>query len=426
MAEIDSHKLTVLCVDDETNILRAQKRLLHNKNYNVLLADSGEAALDILAKHDVHVVVSDMKMPGMTGSVLMEKIANLYPKTYRIILTGFADFQSTLDAVNLGKIHRYLQKPWENNDFINTIEEGLQQIMLEKSYEKLSEKAQQQNEELKELNNKLEELVSLRTKQIRAAMKKIEQHNLATESMLFNFIAINPNLDGNFAKKVSEIAVSLAKSIPLNKEGIQNTRLAGLLSDIGLLGLESKLYKVPFSELNYEQQKVFYNQVETTKAIMSPAPHLQTITDILVHQFDTITKLFEVKLATSQDVVTGTKIQAIAYDYCRYAFGRMTKEHLNKDKIFIEMNKAKGVRYDPDILDLLIKNPDLVDVESKMQGLDVGQLKPGMYLAKSIFNEHHILILAEGHEFTEKSIEKLAQYERNHNIKLTAVIETQE
>ncbi len=118
--------LTVLCVDDEINILKSLKRLLYKQDYQLLLAESGALALELMQQHDVHLIISDMKMPAMSGAQLLEKVATSYPDTYRIMLTGYSDMESTIDAINKGKIHRYLHKPWDNQEIINAIAEGLE------------------------------------------------------------------------------------------------------------------------------------------------------------------------------------------------------------------------------------------------------------------------------------------------------------
>jgi len=126
----EEKKYTILFVDDEPNILRALKRALFKMNINMLLADSGKKALELLESNTVHVVVSDMKMPHMSGAELLEQVAKLYPETFRVVLTGFADIDSTIKAVNQGKIHRYLQKPWDNQELMNSLEEGLERVKL--------------------------------------------------------------------------------------------------------------------------------------------------------------------------------------------------------------------------------------------------------------------------------------------------------
>ena len=202
----EEKKYTILFVDDEPNILRALKRALFKMNINMLLAESGKKALELLESHTVHVVVSDMKMPHMSGAELLEQVAKLYPDTFRVVLTGFADIDSTIKAVNQGKIHRYLQKPWDNQELMNTLEEGLERVKLKDENARLQKLTRLQNKKLKDINANLEQTVIKRTKQIKLALQRIEKHNLALEQVLFNVISINPDIDGKFAIEVSELA----------------------------------------------------------------------------------------------------------------------------------------------------------------------------------------------------------------------------
>jgi response regulator RpfG family c-di-GMP phosphodiesterase len=125
---ITKSTMTVLCVDDELDILQSMKRLLHKKNYHLLLATSGVKALELLQHNDVHLIISDMRMPSMSGTDLFKKIAISHPNSYRILLTGYANMESSINAVNNGEIHRYLQKPWDNDELISAIEEGLKKF----------------------------------------------------------------------------------------------------------------------------------------------------------------------------------------------------------------------------------------------------------------------------------------------------------
>ena len=105
---------TLLLVDDEPNILNALKRLLRRENYRVLTAASGAEALEILAMHSVQVIISDQRMPEMSGIELLSKVKSLYPQTVRIILSGYSEAGTVTDAINQGAVWKYLTKPWDD------------------------------------------------------------------------------------------------------------------------------------------------------------------------------------------------------------------------------------------------------------------------------------------------------------------------
>jgi diguanylate cyclase (GGDEF)-like protein len=107
---------TVLLLDDEADILRALNRTLRPDGYRILAATNADDAFKLLALNEVHVVVSDQRMPEVTGTEFLGKVKLMYPDTVRILLTGYADMQSVIDAINQGAVYRYFTKPWDNDE----------------------------------------------------------------------------------------------------------------------------------------------------------------------------------------------------------------------------------------------------------------------------------------------------------------------
>jgi len=131
--ELDLYSdMTILCVDDEACILRSLQRLFYRQTYRVLVAQSAEKALLIMQKQPVSLIISDMRMPKMDGAQLLQQVSQLHPKIYRIMLSGYADFESTVGAINLDKTHKFINKPWNNNELIGVVNEGLAQVVLKK------------------------------------------------------------------------------------------------------------------------------------------------------------------------------------------------------------------------------------------------------------------------------------------------------
>ena len=104
----------ILFVDDEVNVLNALRRLFHSEHYVSYFASSGAEGLRILQQYAVDIVISDMRMPEMNGAEFLAQVVMQWPETTRILLTGYADMQSTIDAVNKGRIYHYCNKPWND------------------------------------------------------------------------------------------------------------------------------------------------------------------------------------------------------------------------------------------------------------------------------------------------------------------------
>ena len=120
---MNDYRPSVLIVDDEPRIVRALNRLL-NPHFETHLVGSGELALEVLRSRRVHVIISDQRMPRMTGVELLAKVKMISPNTTRILLTGYSDVSAIMDSVNQGEIFRYITKPWRNSDILETVQQA--------------------------------------------------------------------------------------------------------------------------------------------------------------------------------------------------------------------------------------------------------------------------------------------------------------
>ncbi len=145
---------SILFVDDEPNVLKSMQRIFRQENYRLLTAQSGSQALSILEKqHPVHVVVSDHRMPGMTGAQLLTQVKARYPKTIRIMLTGYADVDAVMGAVNEGAVYKFITKPWNDHDLRLTVSLALEQYDLLRENATLKQQAVSQKKEIKRLSH---------------------------------------------------------------------------------------------------------------------------------------------------------------------------------------------------------------------------------------------------------------------------------
>ena len=129
----------ILFIDDEERILRSMKALFR-RNYDVITTTDPTEALDILSNQDIDVIVSDQRMPDITGIELLKQVTQLSPRTIRVLLTGYADMKATLDAINEGEVFRYLKKPWNNEELQRILAEA-SDIARNSSYHEVSEEA---------------------------------------------------------------------------------------------------------------------------------------------------------------------------------------------------------------------------------------------------------------------------------------------
>lgn len=153
----------LLLVDDEENILSSLTRLLRRDGYTLFRATSGEEGLKLLAENDVGVIVSDQRMPHMTGVEFLTRAREMRPDTVRIVLSGYTDLDSVTEAINRGSIYKFLTKPWEDELLRQNIAEAFERYHMKRENQRLFQELTQASTLLKTINENLEQQVVERT-----------------------------------------------------------------------------------------------------------------------------------------------------------------------------------------------------------------------------------------------------------------------
>jgi len=154
---------TLMLVDDEANVLTSLRRLLRQEGYRILTAGSGEEALEILATQPADVVVSDQRMPGMSGAEFLGRVREIYPDTVRMVLSGFSDLEALTDAINQGSIYKFIAKPWDDDALRRNLREAFQAREMAGETLRLGKELQRSNAELERLNQELQRALEERT-----------------------------------------------------------------------------------------------------------------------------------------------------------------------------------------------------------------------------------------------------------------------
>jgi len=153
---------SILIVDDDTDVISAIRRSLLDEPYVIYTANSGAAALEVLKEHRIKLIISDEKMPGMTGTELLATVKNMLPETVRIMLTGHASIQAAMKAVNSGEIYRFFAKPWDDIELKLSIRSAVEKFTLEEENRQLLATVRSQASELKQLEKSYPGITSLK------------------------------------------------------------------------------------------------------------------------------------------------------------------------------------------------------------------------------------------------------------------------
>ncbi len=205
-------KHQILCIDDETHNLEALERLLR-KNNHVVTALSGEIGLKSLENNQFSLIISDQKMPNMTGVEFFARAKIMQPDAIRVLLTGYTDLESVIGAINQGQIYRYITKPWDPDEFLSIVNQALEVFEMKQTI-------RTQNEELQKANQELESLDQLKTD-----FMLLVNHELKTP-----LTAIT-----SFTQLLSEEKLSPEQKLFVEKINKNTQRLQDLINDTLLI-----------------------------------------------------------------------------------------------------------------------------------------------------------------------------------------------
>ncbi len=186
--------ITILCVDDEPNVLKAVRRLFMDDDYEILIAESGEEGLQELDNGpEVQVVISDYRMPGMNGVDFLKQVCERWPDTVRIVLSGYADTAAIVAAINEGQIYKFIPKPWNDDELRITIAKAVELYFLQQENVALTRELQETNEELKTINENLEARVAERSQEILFQNKVLANAHFILNTLPIGVLGIDIN-----------------------------------------------------------------------------------------------------------------------------------------------------------------------------------------------------------------------------------------
>lgn len=429
---------TLLFVDDEPSILSALRRLFRPHGYRILIAESGAAGLAILEQEAVDLIISDMRMPEMDGATLLKQVRSRWPRTIRILLTGYADITSTVAAINEGEIFRYVAKPWDDNDLLNIVRDALERQRLEGENRRLTALTQAQNEELKALNAGLEQKVAERTAELRQALSFVEQAHgelkksfLTSVQVFAGLIELRSGPSGSHlaghGRRVAELARNLALRLGVSDAEAQNIMLAGLLHDIGKMGLPDELLSKPFNVLNADQRALVMKHPQIGQNLLMAIDKFKDAALIVRHHHECFDGNGYPDRLSGIAIPQGARILAIANDYDALQAGTLVQRALRQEEALNYLVDNRGRRYDPVAVDAFIKMIGETQKGGPIElTLRTMHLKPGMTLSRDLMHQDGYMLLARGSILTPEIIAQLVKLDETEQRKLVVHIRQEE
>jgi len=401
---------TLLIVDDEPNILRSLERLFMEDQYEVITASSPERALQCVGnRRDISLVITDQRMPGMTGSELLAQIRAKIPDAVRIMLTGHADINAVVEAINAGHVYKYITKPWNDEDMKVTVLRALEQYELLLENRRLTELTRQQNEKLRLWNAALETKVQERTTEIEQKNRELEQTFVETIRAFARLQEIRAASMGSHSKRVAIASKFVATEMALPPDEVRTIEVAAILHDIGKIGLnDCSLGKQQFildrehRELYGKHPVIGQESIDLVKSLQEPAKLIRS------HHERFNGTGFPDGLK-GDEIPLGSRIIAVANDFDAITCTTGGKRALQ------EVTKERGAFYDPDVVDVFLtylsylqtRQEELVKVR-----LPVSELLSGNVLARDLVTKYGVMLLPRDETLTAEHVAKIREYVR--------------
>ena len=416
---------TVLAVDDEPNILAALRRLFRETGWRILTAGSAEEALALLSLEPVNAVLSDMRMPGMDGVQLLEKVRLGWPYVARLLLTGQADLGSTIAAINRGWLHRYITKPWNDDELVLTLRQVAQIQQLDAEKQALERLTQQQNDELTALNEGLEARVAVRTGELATANDKVKRNYLTSIKAFTALIELRGSAQVGHARQVADLARRIGRAMALDADTAHKLAIAALLHDIGHIGLSDTVLARPVGRLDRDELRRYQLHSVLGEQALLASDDMQGVAPLIrAHHERWDGQGFPDGLRGTA-IPLGARIQAVADTFEDLCSGRIDGQALSPLEARRAVLAGRGSRFDPDVVDafagLFATAPPKPSVQTLR--LPTADLRPGHTLTQDFVSPEGVLLLSVGQRLTEDLIGRIRAFELKHGLTLVLAVQ---
>jgi len=346
---------TVLFVDDEANILKALRRLLRNEPMNVLTASHPSEAIDLLAREDVQVLVTDQRMPDMSGVDMLSTIRERNPDIVRMMLTGYTEMKVAVEAINRGEIFRLVTKPWNDDELKTALRQAFDHYDLKREIKRLNNVTREQNFELQDMNKNLEAKVRERTQQLAEKNDELRTGYVQTVRALAEAIDAKDSYTRGHSERVGVYASRIARQLGLRKEMIERVYISGILHDVGKIGIPDAIITKP-ARLTDEEYDEIKKHPEIGARILEPVEFLSDVVPCVRHHhewFDGSESGYPYRLRGDQ-IPLPSRVILVADTLEAMTSNRPYRKGLPLEVVVRELHKYSGSQFDPTIVEALL------------------------------------------------------------------------
>ncbi|HVF50009.1 MAG TPA: HD domain-containing phosphohydrolase [Pyrinomonadaceae bacterium] len=313
----------IMVVDDEPANLRLLERLFR-RDYEVLTAASGAEALRLLEQHNVALLITDQRMPSMTGLELLQRASVLRPHMVRIIITGYTDVNSVIEAINCGQVYKYVTKPWNNEDLRLTASRALEHYESGKARYELTLANQRLDAQLKEMGRGF-------VRAIADALEAKDEHILG------------------HARRASGYSVSIGRRLGLDEDALEQLSLAAFLHDIGKIGTPENILLKP-APLTPEERAVVQLHSERGARMLASVPGMADVATAVRHHHEFYDGTGYPEGLGGELIPLASRIILVADAYDALTSPRPFREACDHETALQTLAAGAGTKFDPAVV----------------------------------------------------------------------------
>lgn len=363
LSKNSKYKHSILIVDDEDSILNAFKRILADDDYEVHTVNNGSEGLNILrtAQKPYSLIVSDQRMPEMSGVQFFAQAKDIFPDAVRILLTGYADSDAIIDAINKGGVHLCFTKPWREEEILLHIKQSLSKVEILAENKRLIELIKVKNKELVRLNKTLEKKANDKTNDLLAQTEKLKDSYKKSQLILDGIVKTlskivetrDPYTSGH-EDQVAKIACKIAKEMKLTEEQISSIYISSTLHDIGKISVPSEILTKP-SVLSNLEREIIKTHCKVANDILVNIEFPYPVAEIIYQHHERMDGSGYPRGLKGDSIALEARIIGVADVIDAMASYRPYRPALGVDAAIEEIVKFRGITYDPAVVDACLK-----------------------------------------------------------------------
>jgi len=431
-------KPRVLLVDDEESILNSLRRLLRSQGYELFLADSGARALEIMAEQPIDLVISDARMPNMDGATLLARIHELYPACLRILLTGYADLDMIAKAINEGRIYRYLSKPWNDEELLMTLTQGLAFQHSERERQRLQLLVREQNRQLQSLNSTLEKRVVARTSEVQQtadmldlAYEELKRSYAVTAEVFSRMVEWRLPKDKQTNRAIIDLVKIYCKVHVMNEAASRDLAMAAALHNIGKMSWTDSMMGAPADLLHHTDRERYRGYPKQSESLLMTLEPMQDAARLILHHQERWDGTGFPDHLRGEAIPLGSRVLKLAVDFIELQRGLILERQMNSDEALLFIRKYAGKLYDPGLVEDFVKVcaeylSDVTLGDPSVKVMSTRELVAGMILARNLNADNGMLLLNAGKLLSAALVDKLIAFESMEGAKYSVFVKIPE